>query len=117
MLEKYFIAIVPSDSLLSEIEDIKKSVSKKHQSHGALQSPAHITLHMPFSYEKEGKLLACVEAFKFKSPFNIDLNGFDCFEPRVVFIDIVKKDSLFYFKENWFNILKKILVFSTNMMI
>ena len=107
MLEKYFIAIVPSESLLSEIEDIKKYISKKYQSHGALQSPAHITLHMPFSYEKEDKLLTCIEAFKFKSPFNIDLNGFDCFEPRVIFINVDSNDSIFLLQKELVQHIKK----------
>jgi 2'-5' RNA ligase len=107
MLEKYFIAIVPSDSLLSEIEDIKKYISKKYQSHGALQSPAHITLHMPFSYEKEEKLLTCIEAFKFKTPFSINLNGFGCFEPRVVFINVDTNDSLFLLQKELVQHIKK----------
>ena len=107
MLEKYFIAIVPSDFLLSEIEDIKKYISKKYDSRGALQSPAHITLHMPFSFEKEDKLLTCIEAFKFGSGFSIQLNGFDCFEPRVVFIDTVKNDSLFLLQKELVQHIKK----------
>lgn len=107
MLEKYFIAIVPSESLLLEIEDIKTRISKKYQSHGALQSPAHITLHMPFSYEKEDKLISCVESFKFNTDFLVELNGFNCFKPRVVFIDVKNNDSLFLLQKNLVQHIKK----------
>jgi 2'-5' RNA ligase len=97
VIQKYFIAIVPPEPLLSEIQEIKKTISQNYNTKGALRSPGHITLHMPFNWEeeKEVKLLSCLEAFKFDEAFNITLDGFGCFEPRVVFINVKEENSLF----------------------
>ena len=96
MLQKYFIAIVPPESLLAEIQNIKQDVFDKYQSKGALRSPAHITLHMPFSFEedKEHKLIECLSEFQFNTAFPIFLNNYDCFEPRVVFINVEDQSEL-----------------------
>ena len=63
MFRKFFIAIVPPEPLLSEIQDIKQSIFEKHNVKGALRSPGHITLHMPFSWEeeKEEKLISSLQ--------------------------------------------------------
>lgn len=96
MLEKYFIAIVPPEPLLSEIQRVKASIFEKYQTKGALRSPGHITLHMPFSYEadKEEKLIQCLTDFKFELPFDIALNNYQCFEPRVVYIAVKENERL-----------------------
>ncbi|MBK8366962.1 MAG: 2'-5' RNA ligase family protein [Bacteroidetes bacterium] len=97
MLQKYFIAIVPPEPLLSDIQNIKQSISDNYQSKGALRSPGHITLHMPFSFDesKENKLIECLSDFKFKTQFPISLNNYDCFEPRVIFINVLEQAELF----------------------
>lgn len=97
MLEKYFIAIVPPEPLLSEIQKIKLNIFEKYQTKGALRSPGHITLHMPFSFEadKEEKLISCLTDFKFRESFIVDLNNFQCFEPRVIYIAVKKQEVLF----------------------
>ena len=71
MIQKYFIAIVPPEPLLFEIQEIKKTISQNYKTKGALRSPGHITVHMPFNWEeeKEVKLLSCLEAFKFDETF------------------------------------------------
>lgn len=96
MLEKYFIAIVPPEPLLSEIQKIKLDIFETYQTKGALRSPGHITLHMPFSFEeeKEQKLISCLEDFKFQKSFTIGLNKFACFEPRVVYIHVNEQPLL-----------------------
>lgn len=97
MLQKYFIAIVPPEPLLSEIQQIKQSVYDTYQSKGALRSPGHITLHMPFSFDdsKEDKLIGCLSEFQFNTTFPISLNNYDCFEPRVIFINVQEQTELF----------------------
>ena len=69
MSQKYFIAIVPPEPLLADIQNIKQSVFDNYKSKGALRSPGHITLHMPFSFDesKENKLIECLSDFKFKT--------------------------------------------------
>jgi 2'-5' RNA ligase len=96
MLEKYFIAIVPSEALLTEIQEIKKDIFEKYQTKGALRSPGHITLHMPFAFEenKEEKLINCLQDFKFNHPFSIELENYACFEPRVIYINVKQQETL-----------------------
>ena len=64
---------------------------------GALRSPGHITLHMPFSWEenKEEKLITELSSFKFEKPLSIQLKDYDCFEPRVVFITVAENEALY----------------------
>ncbi len=97
MLQKYFIAIVPPEPLLSEIQAIKRHIFESHKTKGALRSPGHITLHMPFSWEeeKEEKLISTLQVFQFNDPLTVSLSGYSCFEPRVVFINVVEEKILF----------------------
>lgn len=96
MIHKYFIAIVPPEPSLSAIQKIKKDVFDTYGTKGALRSPGHITLHMPFSWEenKEEKLIAGLQSFRFEKDITIQLKNFDCFEPRVIFIDVIKNTIL-----------------------
>lgn len=96
MLQKYFIAIVPPEPVLSSIQEVKQRIFDEYGTKGALRSPGHITLHMPFSWEeeKEEKLIAELSAFKYHHSFNIQLKGYDCFEPRVVFINVLENAPL-----------------------
>lgn len=96
MLQKYFIAIVPPEPLLSEIQQIKQEIFDHYGTKGALRSPGHITLHMPFSWEeeKEERLIAELSAFSPGDSFSVHLNNYDCFEPRVVFIHVPENAAL-----------------------
>ncbi len=87
---KYFIAIIPPEAVSSEIYAIKKSISENHYTKGSLRSPAHITLHMPFTWDenKEEKLVSNLKEFRFDKEIEIELNNFSCFEPRVVFVSV-----------------------------
>ena len=97
MLQKYFIAIVPPEPLLSAIQQIKQAIFDDYGTKGALRSPGHITLHMPFSWEeeKEEKLITELSAFTFHTSFQIQLKDYACFEPRVVFISVPENPVLF----------------------
>lgn len=101
MLQKYFIAIVPPEPLLSQIQELKKSIFETYGTKGALRSPGHITLHMPFSWEeeKEEKLISSLQNFSFEKEFQITLFGFSCFEPRVIFINVEENDLLFQMQQ------------------
>lgn len=89
-LQKYFIAIVPPQPVLEEVLLIKQYVASQYLSKGALRSPAHITLHMPFEYEenKEQRLTDCLSLFKFDHEVPVNLKDYGCFEPRVIFVDV-----------------------------
>ena len=95
-IQKYFIAIVIPQPFQAELMAFKNIVKDEFNSKGALRSPAHITIHMPFEWkeEKETILLNTLKQFKFNESFNIELQNFSCFEPRVIFVDVVKNELL-----------------------
>lgn len=88
---------MPDEPLQSKLMDLKQWVFKESGSKGALRSPAHITLHMPFKWkpEKEVLLTAGLEnlASSF-SGFSVSLLNYNCFEPRVVYVDVEKNEEL-----------------------
>ena len=113
---RYFLALVPPDPIYGQCMDLKNYFSEVHNSRGALRSPPHITLHMPFNWadKKINKLIDALENFTARQPqFEIQLNGFDCFEPRVIFIRVEptselnnlhkKTEQLFKIEFNLFN--------------
>jgi len=81
---------------MSDIESIKQEISRNYNNKSALRSPAHITLHMPFEIKsgKEDLMISTLSAFRFSIPFQVQLNNFSCFEPKVIFIDVVPNDPL-----------------------
>lgn len=95
-LQKYFIAVVPPQAILHDVLAVKQYVASRYGSKGALRSPAHITLHMPFEYEKgkEQRLTGCLGLFKFAQEVPVELKNYGCFEPRVIFVDVVKNELL-----------------------
>lgn len=97
MHSKYFIAIVLQDNLLEKAEGLKHELFNKHGLKGALRSPAHITLHRPFEWktEKENILIETLKQFSFTNKFTVDLNNFNCFEPRVIYIDVMRNEKLY----------------------
>ena len=92
---KYFLAIVPEGDVYNKIEEIKKYCSSKYLTKGALRSPAHITLHMPFEWKasKELTLINTLQQFK-ATVLTIELENYNCFEPRVVYIDVKPNELL-----------------------
>jgi 2'-5' RNA ligase len=96
MLKKYFIAIVIPEPLLGQIEGIKLDLQKDYGLSGSLQSPAHITLHRPFAWkeEKETELIQKLGKFNFTDFFTLQLNNYNWFEPRVIYIDVVSNPIL-----------------------
>ena len=93
---KYFIAIIPPEEVLSATEKIKDEFAIRFRSHKARNAPAHITIHMPFEYRDdhierifEGLIKKCLKI----NSFEIELENYDCFPPRVIFVN-VKENAL-----------------------
>jgi 2'-5' RNA ligase len=93
----YFIAIIPPEPIYAEALALKHHFKDQYNSKAALNSPPHITLHMPFKWKesKEADLISGLETFsKKQNAFEIQLNNFAAFEPRVIFIDVIKNEKL-----------------------
>jgi 2'-5' RNA ligase len=105
----YFIAIIPHLNLREQVRFLKEEMKRRFHAKHALKSPAHLTLQMPFRRNYEGEPLLIVELQNFAakhSKFTIELNGFGCFSPRVIFIKVKDHKPIIDLHTN----LKKVLV-------
>ncbi len=87
----YFIALIPHLSLRQEIKLIKEEVKLNFNAQHALKSPAHITLQMPFRKAQNEEKQLTAELVNFatiQKSFYVNLSGFGCFLPRVIYINI-----------------------------
>lgn len=103
MKELYFIAIIPGDDIRGQIKLLKEEMSERFGAKHALKSPAHITLQMPFRKEdsEEGDIIGVLEqASEPITPFEIELNGFDCFSPRVLFVKVMNHEPIIRLHEH-----------------
>lgn len=75
----------------------KQYAAEHFGSSRALRSPPHITLARPFRWP-EGRLEELYAALEFfaleEKPFRLGLSNFNCFAPRVIFVDVERKLEL-----------------------
>lgn len=94
----YFLALVPEEDLCTEITNLKQEAFDRFGSKASLNSPPHITLHMPFRWKesREVLLLDILRHIPFDEwPIKIHLDGFGFFPPRVVFLRVAADRTLF----------------------
>lgn len=106
----YFIALVPGEPVLTEIREFKYYFLEKYGSKAALKSPAHITLFPPFQIRttEETKMFALLDRFATAYPsFHLQLQGFDTFAPRVIFVRPLPHPLLEKMQESLLNYLNK----------
>ena len=87
----YFIAIVPPSPIYEDAFEQKVYFKTKYNSKASLNSPPHITLHMPFKWKEndEGDFETQLDAFtRGRSPIKVQLKGFSSFPPKVIFINV-----------------------------
>ena len=93
----YFIALLPKEPVYQEINDLKQIMWERYETKAALRSPPHITLHMPFKLKlkRENELEVVLDTLAMDvNPFNTELRGFGCFEPRVIYVDVIQSRQL-----------------------
>lgn len=106
---KYFIAIVLPEPGQGIIEDLKQGLFKQYNLKGALRSPAHITMHRPFEWKEEweNRLVEALRQFQAGPEFEINLQNFGFFEPRVIYVDVLENKDLRQLHENLVKFAKK----------
>lgn len=107
--QKYFIAIIPPTPLCDQIQILKETIGSAYHTKGALKSPPHITLHMPFIWpsRKEDKLVEALGNFVSNSPaIQIRLTGYGCFPPRVVYVGVEDNPELAAYQKQLFRYCK-----------
>jgi 2'-5' RNA ligase len=95
--KQYFVAIIPPPPVYEEALKLKEYFKEKYGSKAALNSPPHITLHMPFAWNeaKEKKLVTKLGEFSKRcDPLKVCLDNFSSFPPRVIFINVAESDAL-----------------------
>lgn len=98
----YFIAFVPPAPVFEEALKLKQYFKETYHSKAALNSPPHITLHMPFKWkiEKEEKLITELKEFTAKNePIKICLDGYGAFAPRVIYLNVVTSEPMLLFQK------------------
>ena len=94
---RYFIGIVPPAPIFEQARELKRYFQDHFQSKASLNSPPHVTLHMPFEWkaEKEAELVNALHRFASGQPtIKMVLKDFSCFPPRVIFINVVPSKEL-----------------------
>ena len=94
---RYFIGIVPPAPIFEQALELKHYFQDHYQSKGSLNSPPHVTLHMPFEWkaEKEEELVNALHHFSVGQPtIKVVLKDFDCFARRVIFINVIPSKDL-----------------------
>lgn len=94
---KYYLALLPPDPIEQEIRAIKELLKSKFNVKYALNSPSHVTLKMPFSYQeaKEENLVKQLTSFLHKyTPFSLKISGLGHFGKRVIFHPILLSEPL-----------------------
>jgi len=95
--KRYFIAIIPPSPLYEQAWEQKQYFKDHFHSKASLNSPPHITLHMPFKWseKKELELTELLKNFTTGcKSLPIELNGYSSFAPRVIFINVIMTDAL-----------------------
>jgi 2'-5' RNA ligase len=93
----YFLAIIPPSPFYEEVMALKNYFKDQYNSKASLNSPPHITIHMPFEWKekKEEMLIEKLTFFsKRYSSGELCLKDFNAFSPRVIYIDVIKNDWL-----------------------
>lgn len=93
----FFIALLPDEGIQQEITRFKEYAARHFRSSRALRSPPHITLIPPFRWPEARavELDAALESFVLKEqPFRLGLQNFNCFAPRVIFVDVERTTEL-----------------------
>lgn len=93
----YFVALIPSEPLRSQAWALKVHMRDVYDSKASLNSPPHITLHMPFKLRQNREravLESLQELAEGYNTFEVEIDGFGAFPPRVLFLDVVSNDML-----------------------
>ncbi len=111
----YFLALVPGMELRERVLRIKERMKDDFMAGHALKSPAHITLQMPFrrNISAEREMINALGRFAAgEAPFDVTLDGFGCFAPRVIFIRVVEPAPVIELHRRLGRVLKESLGFA-----
>jgi 2'-5' RNA ligase len=97
MADMYFMALVTPKEVNEDVLKWKQFMKEHYECAVALRSPAHITLIPPFWMEErlEQNIEKSIHSFsQQQDPFEIRLENFAAFKPRVIYVDVVPGEAL-----------------------
>lgn len=97
MSQLYFIALLPDEIISAEVTAFKRYMQAHFGAAHALRSPPHLTLFPPFQWapSREAELENALVAFSAQQQaLTLRLKGFNCFAPRVIYVDVVPNEAL-----------------------
>ena len=97
MNQKFFIALLPPDSIQDEVRQIQHDFRDRYSTQSTLKSPPHITLIPPFELSSDRLEPLQIELEKFaktRLPFTINLSGFAAFPPSVIYLNVTPNPTL-----------------------
>ncbi|HEY5746715.1 MAG TPA: 2'-5' RNA ligase family protein [Chryseolinea sp.] len=114
----YFIAIIPPAPIYEVALEQKEYFKTHYNSKASLNSPPHITLHMPFKWKEreEDELRDQLLHFSRNTPaVPVKLENFSSFPPRVIFINVVLSQELDNLQKSLHRFCKRVLnLFNAN---
>jgi 2'-5' RNA ligase len=108
--KQYFLAIIPPVPVFDQALELKNYFKQRYNSKASLNSPPHITLHMPFRWkeDKEQELIDTLNYFETGlAPFELELLNFASFPPRVIYIDVIENRDLISLQKKLLRFCKK----------
>ncbi len=108
----FFIGVLPPEEVQEVATEIKQHFADVYDSRAALKSPPHITLQPPFEWPLEQLpiLSQHLQEFAQTQPcIPMGLNGFACFKPRVIYINVIKSPELLTVQKNLMDYLESSL--------
>lgn len=99
---RFFVALMLSDEAEAYANQVIQELGDRYNTRTAKAAP-HITLQPPFlwplaSVETLEQTIATVASTH--APIPVQLRGFGCFSPRVLYIDVVRSDELLQVQRN-----------------
>ncbi|NEQ54589.1 MAG: 2'-5' RNA ligase family protein, partial [Leptolyngbya sp. SIO3F4] len=96
--QRFFIALVPPSEVQTSVNAIKHHFKENYGSRKAFNSPPHITLQAPFELPSKTNLDQLTDQLKKfadkRESFEVSLQNFGAFPPKVIYIDVVKSPKL-----------------------
>ena len=112
----YFIALVAPPVVEEKVLSFKNFMLEDFYCKVALCSPRHIRLIPPFKINnsKEQLLITALNSFSaHQKPFTIQLQNFSCFNPRVIFVDVIPNTQLVNLRKELEQNLEEKKIFTT----
>lgn len=97
----YFLALVPPKPQFQQLQLIKEQFALQYDCKVALRSPPHITLIPPLRLNpgEAVNLEQDLDHWSNDQPgFDLQLDGYGCFSPRVIYLNVITSNELFNFQ-------------------